>query len=114
MYELDIDFAVRYYGIAGGAATEAWLNIIGRRNSSALLDDNDCMLGLMTRYESGGNLRDAIHRVKPSGMDMTEKLRIMLEIATGLYFLHSSDGGTIIHGDLKPENILLGEHREID
>ncbi len=38
---------------------------------------------------------------------MSEKLRILSEIAKGLANLHAQG---IVHADIKPENILLSEH----
>jgi serine/threonine protein kinase len=43
---------------------------------------------------------------------MSEKIRLLLEIATGLYHLHHCEGQAITHGDLKPENILLSDRTD--
>ncbi|KAF9582144.1 hypothetical protein BGW38_000590 [Lunasporangiospora selenospora] len=55
-------------------------------------------------YAAGGNLKDAIPE-----LDWAEKKRIIVEVATGLAFLHSQG---ILHRDIKCENILLTEQRQ--
>ncbi|KAF9992758.1 hypothetical protein BGZ80_003365 [Entomortierella chlamydospora] len=55
-------------------------------------------------YAAGGNLKDAIPE-----LDWVEKKRIIVEVATGLAFLHSQG---ILHRDIKCENILLTEQRQ--
>ena len=46
------------------------------------------MLGLMMRYEKGGSLFDLLHTNRPWTAAMRERLRLMLEIAEGLWHLH--------------------------
>ena len=65
------------------------------------------MIALVTRFEGGGNLHDALHAVKPCVIPMVERLRILVEIATGLFHLHRAEGEAIIHGDIKSENVLF-------
>jgi serine/threonine-protein kinase len=59
-------------------------------------------------YVGGGNLAGLIKRKLP--LKITEKIRILIEIARGLGALHRLH---VIHHDLKPANILLTNRREV-
>ncbi|KAI5055386.1 hypothetical protein GOP47_0028907 [Adiantum capillus-veneris] len=41
-----------------------------------------------------------------------QRVRIAVNTARGLWFLHNYPGGSIVHRDIKPTNILLNEHLE--
>ena len=101
---------VKYHGVASGVPTKAWLDKIGRL---PVVDERSgSMIALVTRFEGGGNLRDAL-LVKPCVIPMVERLRILTEVATGLFYLHRAEGEAIIHGDIKPENVLFSVKREV-
>ena len=99
------DYIVKYFGVAAGVPTQVWLDKIGRL--PVLDESSGCMLALVTRFEGGGNLHDALHLVKPCVIPMVERLRILTEVATGLFHLHRAEGEAIIHGDIKSENVLF-------
>jgi serine/threonine protein kinase len=63
---------------------------------------------MVTRYLSGGTLRDRITRLRESGQRMTadDTLQISLEIATGLEYIHHRH---ILYRDLQPRNVLFDE-----
>lgn len=63
---------------------------------------------LILRYEGGGSLLGFInhHNKLRHTIPMQEKLRLLLDIATGLSDLHAAG---IVHADIKPENILLSD-----
>lgn len=63
---------------------------------------------LVLRYEGGESLLSLINsnnKVKNT-IPMQEKLRLLLDIATGLRDLHAAG---IVHADIKPENVLLSD-----
>ena len=102
---------VKFHGVAGGKPTKAWLDKIGRL---PVIDERSgSMIALVMRFEGGGNLRDMLHAVKPCVIPMLERLRILTEVATGLFYLHRAEGEAIIHGDIKPENVLFSAKREV-
>ncbi|WCJ36557.1 Protein kinase superfamily protein [Euphorbia peplus] len=56
-----------------------------------------------------GNLQDALlHRKCPELFKWEKRLRVAVEIAKGISYLHSLDPPAI-HGDIKPSNILLDQ-----
>lgn len=56
----------------------------------------------------GGSLRDRIHGQGKPRMTVVETLKIAMELAQALTFLHPE----IVHRDLKPENIMLSENAQ--
>eukprot|EP01156_Anaeramoeba_ignava_P012090 Anaeramoba_ignava/a487284_35.p1 GENE.a487284_35~~a487284_35.p1 ORF type:complete len:372 (+),score=105.07 a487284_35:71-1117(+) len=64
---------------------------------------------LVVEYMQGGNLYDAIRR-KNFDISENNKIRIALDIALGMNYLHSFKPKMIIHRDLKSLNVLLDEH----
>jgi len=73
----------------------------------------DCA-ALVARFEGGGSLHTLLHNTSsPCILSLSERIRILKEIAVGLQQLHYCDNGYIVHGDLKPENILLNENKEV-
>ena len=106
----DNDNIVKFRGVAGGVPTQAWLDKIKRL--PVIDEGSGSMIALVTRFEGGGNLRDLLHLVKPCVLPMLERLRILSEIATGLFYLHRAEGEAIIHGDIKPENVLFSDKRD--
>ncbi|CAN6273308.1 unnamed protein product [Urochloa humidicola] len=64
---------------------------------------------LVYEYMSGGTLRE---RLQPSGrapLTWMQRMRISLDIAHGIEYLHGLSHKKFIHRDLKPSNILLDE-----
>ncbi|ONK81320.1 uncharacterized protein A4U43_C01F27780 [Asparagus officinalis] len=61
---------------------------------------------IITEYMEGGSLRKYLHKQEPHSLPLKLVLKLSLEIAHGMAYLHSEG---ILHRDLKSENILLGE-----
>ncbi|XP_071687685.1 probable receptor-like protein kinase At5g61350 [Rutidosis leptorrhynchoides] len=77
-----------------------------------LCDEGTEMI-LVFEYPSNGNLYDYLINIKESPiLTWTQRLRICLDIAYGLKYLHyeMENGKVIIHGDLKSKCIGLDEN----
>jgi serine/threonine protein kinase len=61
---------------------------------------------IVTSFEAGGSLRDRIER-KAQTIDAEFRLRIALDIANGVRYLHSFRPRPVIHRDLTTANVLL-------
>ncbi|XP_072999019.1 serine/threonine/tyrosine-protein kinase HT1-like [Typha latifolia] len=65
---------------------------------------------IITEYMAGGSLRKFLHKQEPNSVPLKLVLKLALEIARGMNYLHSQG---ILHRDLKSENILLGEDMSV-
>ncbi|KAL2935993.1 Serine/threonine-protein kinase HT1 [Bienertia sinuspersici] len=61
---------------------------------------------IITEYMAGGSLRKYLHQQEPYSVPLGLVLKLALDIARGMQFLHSQG---ILHRDLKSENLLLGD-----
>ncbi|KAJ3704496.1 hypothetical protein LUZ61_008201 [Rhynchospora tenuis] len=69
------------------------------------LDDRDNH-ALVYEYMPGGNLSRALFH---GDLSWHKRLRIAVDVAEGLVYLHEYSGGTVVHRDVKPTNILLSD-----
>ncbi|KAL3720925.1 hypothetical protein ACJRO7_005694 [Eucalyptus globulus] len=63
---------------------------------------------LVYEYMANGNLQQHLHGDKPV-LTWKQRLRIIVDVAKGLEYLHNGCDPPIIHRDLKATNILLNE-----
>ncbi|XP_057517288.1 serine/threonine/tyrosine-protein kinase HT1-like [Amaranthus tricolor] len=61
---------------------------------------------IITEYMAGGSLRKYLHQQEPHSVPIDLVLRLSLDIARGMQYLHSQG---VLHRDLKSENLLLGD-----
>jgi serine/threonine protein kinase len=99
----------------GGLTVSAWeARVLGQLgdhpNIATVLDhwEDDETAIMVTRYLSGGTLRDLVARLQTSGENLPIEtiLRISIEIASGLAHIH---GRRILYRDLQPRNVLFDE-----
>ncbi|KAL7588299.1 hypothetical protein Lser_V15G36938 [Lactuca serriola] len=91
------------------------MKVIGRthhRNLTRLLGyccDHGPERLLVFEYMTKGSLADILFdpKSKPS---WSERIRIALDIAHGIFYLHEECETPIIHCDIKPQNILMDEY----
>lgn len=98
-----------------GLTVTAWeAQVLGQlgdhRNIGTVLDrwEDAGMAFMVSRYLSGGTLRDLIDRRRESGerLPPEEILRLATEISRGLAHIHKRG---MLHRDLQPRNVLLDE-----
>ena len=65
---------------------------------------------LVYEYMSNGSLANILFK-QESKPSWEERIRIALDVARGILYLHEECETQIIHCDIKPQNILIGEHR---
>lgn len=63
-------------------------------------------LCIVSEYVSQGSLFKILHKSKETPLSMERKIRIALDTAKGIHYLHTCRP-PIIHGDLKSPNLLL-------
>ena len=98
------DNVVKLVGTAIGTCPAKWKE---RLAGKQVVGEDGLMIGLVLRFEEGGNLRKLLHGKDAVALRLTDRVRIIQQIANGLYHLHNNNPENIVHGDLKPENILL-------
>lgn len=99
----DFDCIVKLYGGVRGV-------LPAHLASTFQLNTTDDCVGIVLRFESGGSLDTLLYpqdKETKCEIDLTEKLRLLTNISSGLAELH---GHGIVHGDIKPANILLSGH----
>ncbi|XP_038896111.1 putative leucine-rich repeat receptor-like protein kinase At2g19210 [Benincasa hispida] len=72
--------------------------------------DEDTHLGLVYEHMENGNLADLLSGKSNHILNWKERLRIALDAAQGLEYLHFGCKPPIIHRDLKSTNILLDKN----
>jgi serine/threonine protein kinase len=120
---------VKFTCVLDGLPTRKWVELLG----TAYCPPGRRLIGLVTEFQSRGNLRDllymyrqpSIHHCSKSAetqmgkwrcnwtANMEERLRVAASVAHGLWHLHVNSNGVIVHGDLKPENILLSDNGDL-
>ncbi|KAJ3704097.1 hypothetical protein LUZ61_007802 [Rhynchospora tenuis] len=91
------------------------LTKIHHRNLVSLIGycNDENYLALVLEYMSEGSLQDRLKgRPGSSWLTWKERIRIALDSAKGLEYLHKGCNPRIIHQDIKPHNILLNERLE--
>jgi len=132
------DFVVKLYGVSSGLVTQEWIAALGIHGPTVLVQDGaeaegegeaagggggggggggavgSKMLALIMKYETGGTLEALLYNPSsPWAANTQERLRVLLEVATGLWHLHNNSEQVIIHGDIKPENVLLSSDMHV-
>lgn len=113
--EVTVDVFSSNLIMAGGLTVSAWeARVLGRLgdhpNIATVLDhwEDDEAAVMVSRYLSGGTLRDRIARSQESAetLPVESILRLSIEIARGLAHIH---GCRILYRDLQPRNVLFDE-----
>ncbi|CAL5335774.1 unnamed protein product [Camellia sinensis] len=92
---------------------QAEMRAIGRRHHRNLVQLlGYCIEGskrlLVYEYMSNGSLADLLFK-SPRRPDWNERIKISLNVARGIHYLHEECEAPIIHCDIKPQNILMDE-----
>ncbi|KAG6546403.1 hypothetical protein Mapa_011949 [Marchantia paleacea] len=95
------------------SAFEAELEVLSRLHHKHLVnlvgfcDDHDERL-LVYEYMSNGTLHDHLHRHRSIALSSWQaRIKVALQAARGIEYLHTYAGRQIIHRDIKSANILL-------
>ncbi|KAA8531024.1 hypothetical protein F0562_005728 [Nyssa sinensis] len=64
---------------------------------------------LVYEYMSNGSLADLLFRAEERRPEWNERVRIALDVARGILYLHEECETPIIHCDIKPQNILMDD-----
>ncbi|XP_058188053.1 G-type lectin S-receptor-like serine/threonine-protein kinase LECRK3 [Rhododendron vialii] len=91
------------------------IKVIGRTHHRNLVQlIGYCLDGpnrlLVYEYMCNGSLADFLFTHERPQPNWDEKVKIALDIARGIHYLHDECETQIIHCDIKPQNILMDEH----
>ncbi|XP_057799457.1 receptor kinase-like protein Xa21 isoform X2 [Salvia miltiorrhiza] len=86
------------------------LRSIRHRNLTSVISScsNEEFKALVLEYMPKGNLEKWLYSHNYC-LNMTERLNIMIDVASALEYLHHGYSMPIVHSDLKPSNVLLDE-----
>ncbi|XP_050232951.1 putative leucine-rich repeat receptor-like protein kinase At2g19210 [Mercurialis annua] len=84
---------------------------VHHRNLTALVGycNEGTNMGLIYEYMANGNLTDYLKNSNVSGLSWETRLRIAVEAAQGLEYMHNGCKPQIVHRDVKATNILLND-----
>ncbi|KAL3720930.1 hypothetical protein ACJRO7_005699 [Eucalyptus globulus] len=69
-------------------------------------------MALIYEFMSNGNVRQHLSAHNPSVLSWSERLKIAIDVAQGLEYLHNGGKPPVVHRDLKTPNILLNENMQ--
>ncbi len=101
----DGDVKARFLAEARTAGNISHENILGIYDFG---EDDQHRPFMVMEFLHGEDLRSAIHHGRTG--DLRNKLRIALEIARALQYIHSQK---IVHRDLKPENVHIAQNGQV-
>ncbi|XP_076899705.1 calmodulin-binding receptor-like cytoplasmic kinase 1 [Bidens hawaiensis] len=64
---------------------------------------------ILVEYVPHGNLRDHLDGTRGNGLEMGERLDILIDVAHAVTYLHTYTDQPIIHRDIKSPNILISD-----
>ncbi|KAG2601574.1 probable inactive receptor kinase At5g58300 [Panicum virgatum] len=70
---------------------------------------------LVFDYVPSGSLAAVLHGSKSAGrapLDWETRVKISLDVASGIAHLHAEGGGKFIHGNIKASNVLLSQNQD--
>lgn len=65
----------------------------------------DCIY-ILFEFMENGNLKDYLRN---NVVNYKQRIKLMIDIAIGLHYLHNRQPQSVMHRDLKPENILISK-----
>ncbi|XP_037405069.1 serine/threonine-protein kinase PCRK1-like isoform X1 [Triticum dicoccoides] len=117
-----LDVAIKQLGRKGLQGHKEWvtevnfLGVVGHPNLMKLIgycaedDERGIQLLLVYEFMPHGSLADHLSTRSPKPASWAMRLRVALDTARGLKYLHEDSEFKIIFRDLKPSNILLDEN----
>ncbi|KAL5824498.1 hypothetical protein ACOSQ3_020561 [Xanthoceras sorbifolium] len=87
---------------------------VHHRNLTKLIGycNEDANRGLVYEYVANGNLQEHLSDRNAAILSWEDRLRIALDVAQGLEYLHRGCKSPTVHGNIKSANILLNENLE--